>query len=375
MNLNRGIRGTIRFALALGLILTAYGRCGDDKVTLVKKNETVAGKITKDDREGLELELKGGAKQTFKSSEIADIEWDIAEEGFHEGAAEFRKGSYDRAADSFGGIVTQADSLKRVRPVAQPYLFYMYAESLYRSGKAADAYAAYQKLIDTFKTSRYAPFALSNMADAAIQAKAFDKLPALLKQLADGGGEQKALADYYEGEALTAQGKPKEAIAKYMSAAAGAGGKTKAMALVGQAKAQAAAGDLPRAKDLAQQALSQNPPERMASRAHALIGDAILAEVESKKLGGTQLQDALLDAILEYMRVQNQYASDAATEGYALLKIGECFKRLSKLPAREQSDDAERAKSTFVKLSSDRRFAGSELANKAFKHLEEMTQK
>ena len=66
--------------------------------------------------------------------------------------------------------------------------------------------------------------------------------------------------------------------------------------------------------------------------------------MESKKLAGTQLQDALLDAILEYMRVKTQYAADTATEGYALLKIGESFKRLSKLPAREQFDDRGRAR-------------------------------
>src|SRR5204863_4268052 len=105
------------------------------------------------------------------------------------------------------------------------------------------------------------------------------------------------------------------------------------------------------------QSLTLNPGDKLAAKAHSIIGDAILNDVDAKKLAGTQLQDALLDAILEYMRVKNQYATDTATEGYALLKIGESFKRLNKLPAREQFDDRGRARIEFEKLSNDRRFA------------------
>lgn len=363
------------YLFALGMLLAANARAEADKITLVKNKEVIVGKITKDDRDGLEMEFRdraGVAKRTFNSSDVADVEFDVSEDGYHEGGTEFRKGSYDRAAEYFGSIATQAESLGRVRAIARPYILYMYAESLYRAGNLQQALAAFQKLIDSSKTSRYVPFALANMADAAIQSKAYEKVQPLLNQLREGGPEQKQLADYYEGESFLAQGKAKDAVTKYTNAGGGASGTMKAMALLGQARATAATGDLGRARELAQQSLALNPADKLAAKAHSIIGDAIVSDVDAKKLAGTQLQDALLDAILEYMRVKNQYATDTATEGYALLKIGEAFKRLSKLPAREQFDDRGRARAEFEKLSNDRRFAGSELANKAFKHLEEM---
>ena len=368
--------GGLKLACVSACIFSVLqARAEADKVTLVRAREVVVGKITKDDRDGLEIEIRdrsGAAKRTFNSNEVAEIEWDVSEEGFHEGGAAFHNGSFERAADLFGGIANQPDAMNRVRAIARPYVLYMHAESLFRAGKAADAYTAYQKLIEGAKNSRYAPFALSNMADAAIQAKTFDKVPALLAQLREGGPEQKQLADYYEAEALLAQGKAKEAATKYMNAVAGGPGRIRAMALVGQARAQAASGDSVKARELAQQALTLNPPDLTAAKAHVIIGDAALSDADSKKLSGTQLQDALLDAILSYLRVQNQYPADSATEGYALLKIGECFKRLSKLPSRSASDDRERAMSAFGRIASERRFANSDLPNLASKHMEEM---
>ena len=368
--------GGLKLACVSACIFSVLqARAEADKVTLVRAREVVVGKITKDDRDGLEIEIRdrsGAAKRTFNSNEVAEIEWDVSEEGFHEGGAAFHNGSFERAADLFGGIANQPDAMNRVRAIARPYVLYMHAESLFRAGKAADAYTAYQKLIEGAKNSRYAPFALSNMADAAIQAKTFDKVPALLAQLREGGPEQKQLADYYEAEALLAQGKAKEAATKYMNAVAGGPGRIRAMALVGQARAQAASGDSVKARELAQQALTLNPQDLTAARAHVIIGDAALSDADSKKLSGTQLQDALLDAILSYLRVQNQYPADSATEGYALLKIGECFKRLSKLPSRAASDDRERAMSAFGRIASERRFANSDLPNLASKHMEEM---
>lgn len=363
-----------RTIAAVALAMGAWQACAEaDKVTLVKNKQVVAGKITKDDRDGLEIDT-GQGKRTFSSAEIQDVDWDVNEEGFHDGITSYRRGAFSSAADSLQPIVTTKESLDRVRPVARPYVFYIYAESKYRSGRAGEAIAAYQGLLDKYPTSRYVPYALSNMAESAIQAKTFDKLPALMTMLREGGAEQKQLADYFEGEALLAQNKPTEALRKYANALTGSVPRVKAMALVGQARAYAASGDPAKAREGAQSALALNPPESMAAQAHAIIGDAILADAESKKLAGSPLQDALMDAILEYMRVQNQYATNTQTEGYALLKTAECFKRLSKLPTRGGSDDRERAISLFNRISTERKFAtNQDLLNKAAKHLEEMT--
>lgn len=372
----RRLSGAYWIALA-ACVCAWQARAEADKVTLIKNNDILSGRITKDDRDGLEIEIRertgGSVKRTLNSSEIASVDWDIAEEGFHDAVSAYRGGGYGRAADMLGAIRDTKESIERVRPVARPYIFYLFAECKYRSGKAAEAMTAYQDLITKFPTSRYVPFALSNMAESAIAARAFDKLPALLTLLRGGGPESNQLADYYEGEALLAQNKPADALKKYANALTGGSAKVKAMALVGQARAYATANDPAKSREAATAALALNPTEYMSAQAHTLIGDAILADADAKKLTGSPLQDALLDAVLEYMRVQNQYAADTQTEGYALLKAGECFKRLSKLPTRAGSDDRERALALFNRISGERKFANNQdLLNKVAKHVEEM---
>jgi len=282
----------------------------------------------------IEVSEKGrntGAKRTLSSDEILDVDWELADDSALEGMRAYKQGAYARAADSLSGVAGTKEALDRMRPVARAYLVYIYAESLLRSGKAAQAYPVFQSLTETYKTSRYAPMALNNMAMAAVQAKAFDKLPPLLAQLREAGGDQKLRADYLEAEALLAQGKAKDALAKFSSASIG-NSSVKALALTGQAKAAAALNDFSKAREAAQSVLNASPTTDLAAEAHAILGDAIMADIETKKPTGGALQDALLDAALEYLRVQNQYPARADTEGRALLKAGECFQKLSTLP-------------------------------------------
>lgn len=359
-------------------VLIGTSFCAEsDKVTLVRNKEVKSGRITKDDKDGLEIELSdarggSGARQTFMTADIADVDWDLSAEGFHEAITAFRRGAYASAAETLQGIVDQKEALDSVRPVARPYVFFMLAESKYRGGKLPEAMAAYQKLIATFPSSRYVPLAITNMADAVIQSKMFDKLPPLLATLREGGNDQKQLADYYEGESLMAQNKPGDAAKKYGNAAQGGVPRVRAMALVGQARCLMASNDAGRARDAAQTALTLSPPEGIAASAHSILGDAIVADADSKKLSGTPLQDALLDAVLEYMRVQNQYPTDARTEGYAIFKAAECFKRLGKLPGRTAGEDQGRAVALLGRLASERRFANTEFPSKAMKQLDEM---
>ena len=230
---------TLFLGMFAALTCTLAVHAEADKVTLIKGKEVVSGKITKDDRDGLEIEMreKGGggtrARRTLNSNEILDVDWDLADQDAAEALRSYKQGAYSQAADTLSGIVGQKDTLERMRPVARPFLVYAYAESLMRSGQASKAFPIYQNLIENYKTSRYAPMALTSMATAAVQAKAFDKLPALLAQLRDAGGEQKQRADLLEAEALLMQGKAKDALSRYSSAAAGSTGAVKAQALAG----------------------------------------------------------------------------------------------------------------------------------------------
>ena len=103
----------VLLALCAGVALSVCAE--SDKVTLV--NKTVkSGKITKDDKDGLEIELSdgkggGGARQTFTSADIADVDWDSSAEGFHEGVTAFRRGAYSSAAESFQSILDQKEVL------------------------------------------------------------------------------------------------------------------------------------------------------------------------------------------------------------------------------------------------------------------------
>jgi len=334
------------------------------------------GKILKDDKDGVEIELGDGKGRggivPIASALIADIDFDVNAEGFRDAVTAFKRGSYTSAAEGLQGLLESKETLDTVRAVARPYVYFLLAESKFRGGKTAEAITAYQKLITTFPDSRYVAFAVTNMADLAIQTKAFEKLPPLLATLRAGSNDSKQLADYYEGESLMAQGKPADALKKYTAAAGGTAARVKAMALVGQARCYIAANEAGKARDAAQNALNLSPGDSVAAAAHSLIGDAILADADNRKVGGMQLSEALMDAVLEYLRVQNQYPADARAEGYAVLKAGECFKRLAKLPGRTAGDDQSRAVMMFSRLASERRFANTEFPNKAFKFLDEM---
>src|ERR1019366_3617475 len=95
------------FAAALTLALAAHAET--DKVTLLKGKEVLTGKITKDERDGLEIEIRergaGGAKRTLNSNEILDIEWDLADQDAAEALRAFKQGAYGQAAETLSGIV------------------------------------------------------------------------------------------------------------------------------------------------------------------------------------------------------------------------------------------------------------------------------
>jgi predicted Zn-dependent protease len=236
---------------ALLALVACQARAESDKVTVLSgggKQEVVTGRINKDDRDGLEVEVKDArtgavAKQTFNTSQVVAVEYDVPDENYHDAVTAYRINDFSTASTSLANLIGDKDAIEKVRPVVRPYIQFLYAECLYRKGKVAEAFTEYDKFVKGFKNSRYVPLALGSMTEAAIRAKAFDKLPALLTQLRDGGGDQKQMADYYEAEGLMAQGKAKEALSKYGTAASGSVVRIKALAFVGQARAMADTGD------------------------------------------------------------------------------------------------------------------------------------
>jgi hypothetical protein len=121
---------------------------------------------------------------------------------------------------------------------------------------------------------------------------------------------------------------------------------------------------------LAQQSLAAEPPASVAGAAHLIIGDAIVAEVDKAGANVPNLQEKLMDALLEYVRVFEQYKGDPRTEPEAMLKAGLCLQRLSKLPNR--GGDKHRAQYLFNKLNSEPRFRATRFAQQAQEALRKM---
>jgi tetratricopeptide (TPR) repeat protein len=356
--------------LAIGFLAAGTLRAENDRITKYKDNSVIAGKVNNADVAGVEILVKDahtageGAKITLAAAEISDIDWDVNDQEWHAAMSAFDNAQYAKAAQSYQAILGDADGLNAFRKAAKPALYYYCAESLYRSAKLDEAVPMFEKLMTEFKTSYYVPKAVGSLVDAAIQTKKLDKVPPLLNQLRQLGGEQKPLADYFEGQMQMAQGKTAEADKLYQAAASGTNvAATKGMALMGQAECAIAGNNLVRARDLAQKALQAGPPASVAGAAHLIIGDALVAEVDTQKPSGEALTDKLMDALLEYMRVMEQYKGDPRTEPQAMLKAGDCLGRLCKLPNR--GGDRYRAVYMYQKLTNDPRYRSSRWAAQA----------
>jgi TolA-binding protein len=350
----------------------------EDKVTLYRKDEVVTGRVKKEDLEVVEVEHRDPrvptappAVLTYKRDEVAEVEWGVDDPEWREGLGNFKKGAYGKAADRFDSIIKDADGFKGFRAEVKPCLQYMLGESYYRSERVADAKTAFEAFMKDYKTSGYMPLVVGSLVDMAIQEKNFGKVGELLGELRKVGGEAKAVADFYEGNMFRSQGKLKEVDAKFSAAISGSSAPgTKGKAMMGQASCAIDEKNYTKARDLAQKALAANPTPAVAGAAHLIIGDAILAEVDVKSPMGDQLQNMLLDAALEYLRVQLQYPTDRSSEAKAVFKTGECMQRLSKTPGR--AADRQRAFTMYSKVKDDARFRGTEWSKQAEDVLKKM---
>ena len=354
--------------LLCGAIRTASAI--EDKITLYKNNEVLSAHVKKDDSSGVEILIQGGAR-TLPPQEVADIEWDVNDPDWVSAVAAYKQGSYSNAAQHLQEILGEKVRVDAIRVEVRPYLYYLTADCLYRGGKIADAVPLFEKFINDFKNSRYVPTAIGSLVDAAIRSgdkAALEKVSSLLGPLQSQGGEQKAQADYLEGRILLAQGKPDKAESKFVSAASGTVvPDARGMALMGQADCAILAANLSKARDLAQKALMASPTPGVSGAAHMIIGDALMAEIEAQKAGGDVLEGKLLDALLEYMRVTEQYRGDPRTEPKALFKAGECLRLLAERLQATHGGDRQRAMAMYSRLTNESRYRNSPWAAEAEK--------
>lgn len=359
-----------RVLLLVLLSLVACVNSADDKLMLVKNNEVINGRVKKADLTEVEIEIKDPKtmqlnQRKFKTEEVAEIEFDLPEREWREGMAAFTAGNYASAAQKFGAMTADSDDFAKIRNEVKPSLYYYLGESLYRAGKTAEAVEILNKMMAEYKTSWHVPMVMGTLVDAAIQANEFNKVPTLLGQLRTLGGEPKALADYYEGQMLLAQKKTKEADAKFTSAVSSNSATTRGLALMGQATCAIAENNLPKARELATKALANSPTHSVAGAAHLIIGDALMAEIDRDKPTGEALEKKLMDALLEYMRVVEQYNGDPRTEPQAIFRAGEVLFRLSKTTRSADKADRNRGQTMLTRLTADPRYRNSSWAQQA----------
>ncbi len=360
---------TGRIARGAGVLLllcvAQLSHAADDKVT-TKKGQVVSGRVTQCDWDNVAVTSKDG-QTSFSANEIADIEYDGDSE-FRSGAADFKAGKYASAARTFKSIAGNPEFFDPLRNEVKTFITYALAESLYRTGKLDDAVTSFEKFITTSPKSYYVPLSIASMVDAVIQLGQYNKVGKLLEQLRSQGAEQKATADYYEGQMLLAQKKPAEAERKYSSAASASNlAETKAVCLMGQAKCALELKNPTKAKELALQAVDKSSSANIAGFAHLIAGNVNMVEAEA--LSGQKKLDKLMDALLEYLRNEVQYTGDMRTEPESIFRAAQCLEAIAKgFP--DHGPDKIRAMTLYTKLANDSRYRGSQYANEAAKSLQ-----
>jgi TolA-binding protein len=366
-------------ALLLLSALTYSGHAVEDKVILRGKPEPKLGRVKSADMAGIEVALKGageGATETLKPEQVESIEWDVNDRDFKEAMSSYRGGNFRSAADHFRDLINNKESMDAFRGEAKPYLSYVFADSLYKSGNLKEAVPAFEKLLTDFSSSMYVPMSIANIVDAAIRTSDFAKVPPLLDKLRGQGAESKAMAEYYNGQLLLAQGKLPEAEKKFNdSANATSVNDTKAMAIMGVADCAVRANNMEKAGTEAKRALAlfSSPPPNIAGMAHLINGNVYKAQAASAS--GQKQMELLTDAVLEYMRNDVQYTTcSAAVQGESMLNAADCLETLAKVFAESHGADRGRAVTLYSKITADPRFRGSRFAAKANECLDRLKQ-
>ncbi|MBE7462160.1 MAG: tetratricopeptide repeat protein [Planctomycetes bacterium] len=354
------MRGCAKFlpgVIFCALVALSAVRASDDSVEMAK-GEPIKGVVTKDEVDGVEVRV-GGGRMNPPLGEILSIKFDVPNMEYMEGMRAYNGGNFADAAGAFE-VLTQDEMQKQLRPVVQPYVFFLAGDSLYRSGKHKEAAEILTKYMEKFPRSRYVPRATERLVDAAIQSGKFKDVPALLSKLKALGAEMAAKATCFEGDLLRAQGKADLAVPKYEEAARTATDtETRSLARLGVARCAIEKNDYAKARQMAEQALEGGSMPVVAATAHLIIGNALLGEANAAT--GEPAQEKYLDAVLEFLRIPVVYGGDERTEPEALFNAGMCFQRLSKFPGRTK--DKRRAAGLYSTVI--RNYTGSAWAAKA----------
>lgn len=344
--------GFARLAVCLASLAVsgvASAQAGRDTVRL-KDGTTVVGKIKTDDLNGITITLSGGKSATHPLKQIASVEYGGSPE-LQRAVAELSQGDPAEAAKMFESL---AKDQKLGPPVRQVILFDL-AYALQRSGKAAEAVTAYQKVLEEFPQTRF----FTGIADGLYaclagkdNAGAQRELEKLANAARSAGADPAQLATIEVRrarvwEASKEWGKARSAYEAARSSSIGPAAEAELQ--LGIARCLVGEGKLAEAETLYTQLIGNKDASRQVL-AGAWNGRAERLEEEGKK---SRSSDRLLEALFAYLRGVVQYApapGEATTEHErALAGATRCCTAIAQL-----ENDQERRK-LFEQRARDRK--------------------
>ncbi len=357
-------RGWISSA-CVAMVLIAWcaaAEAGDYVVT--RKGEKHTGRITKDDANGVDLNLPAGGKMSFRNQEIKEVYINPVNPTAINAIQSFKAGSYETALNLLDECVAP-EVEKDIPALARPYLHFYRAECQLRLARFDDAVVSLENFRKNFKTSRLLPDVSMRLVEAYLGAKKYKDAEAVSAELEKIGGVHELYGILLRGDSSFAQGRYDEAYERYGKVAASGNEAAKMLkpkASLGQARCLIAKGKTDKAQEMALKALEdKEATEEVMAGAHLIVGHSLL--IDGRKLTGEQAREKLLDAALEFLRVPVLYSeSQPSLAAEALFHAGECFRQLA---------DFKELRATYLKRSREmyntviQNYKGTKWANMA----------
>ncbi|MCX7805411.1 MAG: hypothetical protein N3A38_09510 [Planctomycetota bacterium] len=326
--MRRKLGRSARIAFVL-VALGAWAEAGDYVIT--RKGEKHTGRITKDDANGVDLNLPAGGKMSFRNQEIKEVYIHPVNPTAINAVQSFKAGSYETALNLLDECV--APELEKDIPgMARPYLHFYRSECQLRLARFDDAVASLENFRKNFKTSRLLPDVSMKLVEAYLGAKKYKEADTVAAELEKIGGVHELYGILLRGDSAFAQGRYDEAYERYGKVTASGEDFAKMLkpkAFLGQARCLIARDKTGKAQEMAMKALEdREATDEVMAGAHLIVGHSLL--IEGRKLSGEQAREKLLDAALEFLRVPVLYSeSQPSLAAEALFHAGECFRQLA----------------------------------------------
>jgi TolA-binding protein len=328
------LSGMVVLLISSGLALAA------DKVTEKSsgKEMTHSGRITKDDAEGVKLQVRGGLAPEFRREHIVKIQYECLQRHFSFGETLYEQGQYELALIRFA----QAADDATVSPWAKQYVLRRLAQCHQKIGKADNLKKAvrYWKQLNLLIKDGKGIFvreSIEGMLDGYTRLKDWNRASACLSPLEKMGDEGRMMAKVYRAQIAerraTSSSDFSDAARKYKQVADSRprpSAEVRARALAGYARCSIEAKSWGQANEAAKKILGlrESVPDEALAVAYQVLGEIKVRSMVSdrdihNKLSKDKAKvDKVKDALLDMLRAVVQYKGNVWAEPRALYYVG-----------------------------------------------------